>query len=112
MKSYSRELRKNMTDAERIIWRHLRNKQILGVQFYRQKTLGNYIVDFYCPRACIVVEVDGGQHYEKEAQEADCIRDEKLNALGLKVLRFNNNEVITNIDGVLNCIYNEIKNII
>ena len=59
----SRDLRKNMTEAEQLLWSRLRNKQILGLQFYRQKLLLNYIVDFYCPSANLVIECDGGQRW-------------------------------------------------
>ena len=60
---YARELRKNMTDAERLLWSKIRGKQLKGYQFYRQKILGNYIVDFHCPKANLIIELDGGQHY-------------------------------------------------
>jgi very-short-patch-repair endonuclease len=109
LKGFSRELRKNMTDAERLIWKHIKGKRILGVQFYRQKIIENYIVDFYCPTASLVIEIDGGQHFEENIQKADCRRDKKLSELGLKVLRFNNAEVMNNIDGVLSYLYAQIK---
>lgn len=66
LKEPSRELRKEMTEAEQKLWGHLRRKQILDIQFYRQKPLGPYIVDFYAPAAKLVVEVDGSQHHEPE----------------------------------------------
>ncbi|TCK62459.1 endonuclease domain-containing protein [Seleniivibrio woodruffii] len=109
LKKFSRDLRKNMTDAERRIWCRIKGKQVPDVQFYRQKILDNFIVDFYCPKAALVVEIDGGQHFEKDAAEADEKRDEKLNELGIKVLRFNNAEVMTNTDGVMACLYEELK---
>lgn len=101
LKYPARELRKNMTEAERILWGRLRRKQLKGMQFYRQKVIGNYIVDFYCHQANLVVEVDGGQHYTKSGTESDESRDSYLNSLELKVLRFSNREVLTNVEGVV-----------
>lgn len=112
MKSYnknlklpSRDLRKNMTDAEQVLWQSIRRKQILGLQFYRQKPLLNFIVDFYCPAADLVIECDGGQHYTEDGLAADKSRDHALNELGLMVLRFSNHEILTEIDGVVEVIY-------
>jgi len=65
LKKYSRKLRKEMIDTERIFWEHIRKKQIKNLQFYRQKPISNYIVDFYCPAKKIIIEIDGGQHFEK-----------------------------------------------
>lgn len=109
LKSPARELRKNMTDAERRLWSKIRGKQIKGLQFYRQKIIGNFIVDLYCPKVNLVIEVDGGQHYEKEGIEKDKARDEYLNSLGLRILRFNNFEVLKNIEGVVERIAEEMS---
>ncbi len=109
LKPAARELRKNMTDAEKLLWSKIRGKQIKGAQFYRQKTIGNFIVDFYCRRAKFVIEVDGGQHYEEGGEKRDKERDEYLQSLGLKVLRFTNIEVLKNIEGVVGEIYGEIE---
>ena len=109
LKTLARQLRKNMTDAERLVWSKIRRKQICQHQFYRQKIIGNYIVDFYCPRARLVIEVDGGQHYSEEGVEFDKLRDEYLANLGLKVLRMSNVDVLQNIDGVLEHIYDYLK---
>jgi very-short-patch-repair endonuclease len=100
LKQYSRELRDRMTDAEQYLWAKLRMKQT-GCHFYRQKPVGDYIVDFFCARAKLVIEVDGSQHLSDEMLEYDRIRDEYMSSLGLRVLRFNNNDVLTNIDGVV-----------
>ncbi|MCW8037717.1 MULTISPECIES: DUF559 domain-containing protein [Acinetobacter] len=105
LKQPSRDLRNNMTDAEKRLWSKLRAKQILGLQFYRQKPLLNFIVDFYCPAANVVIECDGGQHFTDEGLEADRVRDETLAQLGLKVLRFDNGEVMREIDAVVEKIY-------
>jgi very-short-patch-repair endonuclease len=99
--SYSRELRKNMTDAERYLWSKVRMRQVRGCQFYRQRIIGDYIVDFFCPRAKLVIEVDGGQHSSDEITAADEERDEYLKSKGLKVIRFNDIEVLRNIEGVV-----------
>jgi len=94
-----------MTDAEKLLWSKISRKQINGHQFYRQKIIGNYIVDFYCHSAGLVVEIDRGQHYREETLVADEERDRQLTAFGLKVLRYSNEDVLTNIGGVLEEIY-------
>ena len=104
LKLRARELRKNMTDAEIKLWARIRRKQLLDYQFYRQRPVGNYIVDFYCPAAKLIIEVDGGQHYEPEGLEYDRIRDAYLRSLGFFVMRFKNPDVLKNIDGVLEVI--------
>ena len=105
LKLPSRDLRNNMTDAEQLLWRKLRRKQILGLQFYRQKPILNFIVDFYCPAANLVIECDGGQHYTAEGLEADRARDQALAQLGLNVLRFDNRQILTETDAVVDQIY-------
>jgi very-short-patch-repair endonuclease len=100
LKQASRQLRSNMTDAETVLWGRLRGKQLLGVQFYRQKPLGNFIVDFYAPKAHLVIEVDGKQHFEEAQHAADARRTEVLSAMGLQVLRFTNVEVRHHTDAV------------
>lgn len=105
LKQASRDLRKNMTEAEQLLWSRLRSKQLLGLQFYRQKPLLNYIVDFYCPAANLVIECDGSQHFTEDGLEADRIRDEALAQLGLKVLRFDNGQVMGQIDDVVDLVY-------
>ena len=109
LKQASRDLRNNMTEAEKVLWSRLRGKQILGLQFYRQKPILNYIVDFYCPAVNLVIECDGGQHYTIEGLEADRIRDEALGELGLSVLRFDNGQVLRELDGVVERIYQFIQ---
>jgi len=105
LKQPSRDLRNNMTDAEQLLWQRLRCKQILGLQFYRQKPILNFIVDFYCPAANLVIECDGSQHFAVEGLEADRVRDQALAQLGLKVLRFDNRQILTEIDAVVEQIY-------
>lgn len=106
LKNLARNLRKSMTDAEILVWSKIRRKQINGMQFYRQKTIGNYIVDFYCPRGKLVVEIDGGQHYESQGARKDRERDCHLQMIGLSVLRFSDLDVLRNINGVLEEIHN------
>jgi len=109
LKPFARELRKNMTDAEKRLWAKIRMRQMGGHQFYRQRAIGNYIVDFYCPKAKLVLEVDGGQHYSDEQIEIDKKRSSYLNRLGFKVMRFTNLDVLNNIDVVLDEIYRYLK---
>lgn len=109
LRTFALELRKNMTDAERLLWAKIRRKQIKGYQFYRQRTIGNYIVDFYCPKANVVIEVNGGQHYSEEGTKFDNLRDKQLADLGLRVLRFSNMDVLQDIDGVIEYIYDYLK---
>ena len=109
LKPYWREFRKNMTDAERRVWSKLRLKQLEGCQFYRQRIIGEYIVDFYCPKAKIVIEVDGSQHFSDGMVEADKARDKYILNRGLKVLRFTDTEVLKNIDGVTGKILENLK---
>ena len=104
LKPRSRNLRREMTDAEQLLWLRLRRKQLMGVQFFRQKPIGNYVVDFCAPRSKIVVEVDGSRHHEPAAMKADAERDEYLSGLGLNVLRFDNLQVLRETESVLDTI--------
>lgn len=108
VKHKARQLRKNMTNSERALWSRLRGKQLLGVQFYRQKPIGNYIVDFFAAKMKLVVEVDGSQHMETNHAKKDKRRDEYLTSVGLTVLRFNNREVLAETDAVIKIIYRSI----
>jgi very-short-patch-repair endonuclease len=105
LKLPSRDLRSNMTDAEQLLWQRIRRKQILELQFYRQKPILNFIVDFYCPAANLVIECDGGQHYTETGLEADQNRDHALSELGLITLRFTNHQILTEIDAVVEQVY-------
>ncbi len=105
LKDKARRLRRNLTDSEAVLWSRLRNKQLLGLQFYRQKPIGEHIVDFFAPRASLVVEVDGSQHLEGEHALKDRSRDRYLGSLGLKVLRFNSREVLEESGAVVEAIY-------
>jgi len=109
LKPLSRNLRSNMTDAEMMLWSRLRSRQIRGKQFYRQRIIGRFIADFYCPKSKLVIEVDGGQHYTEEGREKDRQRDEQMTDVGLRVLRFSDRDVLENIDAVMEKIWDEIS---
>ena len=109
LKERARRLRTQMIDSERALWERLRRKQVQAVQFYRQKPIGNYIVDFYAPKAKIVVEVDGSQHMESEQAARDLERDAFLASQGLRVLRFDDLQVVKEIEGVMEVIFQAIS---
>ncbi len=112
-KNTARTLRKNMTDAERKLWQHLRRDQVQGFRFYRQRRIGNYIVDFYCPKLKLVIEVDGDQHCNSKGVESDKNRSDYLREQNLIVYRINNVDIYNNIDGVMQSVYelvNHLKN--
>ena len=104
---YAKELRKNMTKEERHLWYDF--LRTYPVRFLRQKVLGNYIVDFYCAKVGLVVELDGSQHYEPAEIENDRLRTVYLESLGLRVLRIPNNEISKNFRGVCAYIDMEVK---
>ena len=105
----ARGLRRRMTDAEQKLWRHLRNDQ-LGARFYRQKPLGPYIVDFYSFQARLVIELDGGQHLDDPSiSKQDKLRDAWLHSKGLKVLRFDDRQVLTETQSVMEVIFKEVE---
>lgn len=110
LKGLARELRTRMTDAELVLWGKIRKKELKGFQFYRQKNIGNYIVDFYCPAAQLVIELDGGQHYSEVGMEKDKIRENYLASLGFTVLRFSDRDVLKNMDEVLQRIWEHLEN--
>jgi very-short-patch-repair endonuclease len=96
-----RELRQQGTPAERVLWSKLRNKQLNGVKFRRQQPLGHYIVDFVSFDKKLIIEIDGGQHNEEEILSQDEVRTAWLKSQGFRVIRFWNNEVLENLEGVL-----------
>ena len=97
----AKTLRKSQTNAEKLLWKHLRAKQMEGLKFRRQQPIGNYVIDLICLEKSLVIEVDGGQHADNKK---DAERDAWLKLEGFKVLRFWNNEVLTNMKGVLEMI--------
>ena len=98
----ARVLRRRMTDAEQVLWRRLRDRRLRGHKFRRQHPLGPYVLDFFCEPVKLAIEIDGGQHAVRV--EADEARTRWLNHHGCRVLRFWNNEVLGDIDGVLTTI--------
>ena len=98
IRSYARQLRQNPTEAERCLWRHLRLRQLGAYRFRRQQPLGPYIVDFVCLEKRLIVELDGGQHSDQTAEDAE--RTAWLAAQGFHVLRFWNHEVLRDIEAV------------
>lgn len=104
MKQLARNLRRNQTDAERLLWRRLRDRQLAGFKFRRQYWIENHIVDFACVEKGLIVELDGSQHANEAFNTNDEQRTAFLAGRGLKVLRFWNNEVIGNTEAVLESI--------
>ena len=103
----AKRLRRDQTDAERKLWMHLRSRQMNGFKFRRQQPIGRYIVDFFCPESKLVVELDGGHHTGQV--EADMQRTDFLAKAGYRVLRFWDNEVLTDTEAVLQKIVNELN---
>jgi very-short-patch-repair endonuclease len=97
-----------MTLAEKCLWERISRRQIKGFRFCRQKPLGGFIVDFYCQKAKLVIEVDGGIHLNREIRRNDKNKDEYFKSLKLNVLRFTNNDIFTNIEEVINKIKSKI----
>ncbi len=103
----AREQRKNMTPAEKLLWQRIRSK-ILGMKFRRQHPINHFIADFYCHEAKLIVEVDGGYHEDEEQQDYDIGRTKELEEFGLRVIRFTNEEVKEDLDGVVRRIRNSL----
>ncbi len=101
LKEIRRRLRKDSTPSEDILWQEVRNGKLNGLKFKRQHSIGNYIVDFYCATARLVIEVDGEIHLAYDQQEKDKLRDENLIDMGFKIIRFTNDEIVFNIDSVI-----------
>jgi very-short-patch-repair endonuclease len=100
-KTLARELRKNQTEAEELLWQLLRNRRLLGFKFRRQHQIGDYIVDFYCCEANLVIECDGTVHDQNERWHHDQKRDAYMISQGLSVLRFSNDRVLRNTANVI-----------
>jgi len=101
LKERRKDLRKNLTLSEKILWNCLRGRQIKRQKFFRQYSIGPYIADFYCPEARLVIELDGETHFSKVQEIYDIERTKYLNGNNIKVLRFWNDEIINNIDKVI-----------
>jgi len=94
----AKELRKNMTNAEKLLWSKINNKQLLGFKFRRQHPIDIFISDFYCHKAKLIIEVDGDIHKKAENKDYDINRTAELENNGIKIIRFTNNEIETNIE--------------
>lgn len=108
-KKQRKHLRNNMTRAEVIHWSRLKGRKLKGYKFRRQHGIGNYIVDFYCPKLNLAIEVDGKTHYTSEGKQHDNDKESYLEELGIAILRFTNPQVKQNLDGVINQIASFIR---
>ena len=107
-KKFARQLRGGLTDAEQKLWYILRRKQLRGHRFRRQFPIGNYIIDFYCPKRRLAIEIDGGQH-NVEQHLYDVERTRFLGKQSIRVIRFWNNDVLQNISGVIDVIFSALE---
>lgn len=103
IRTWAREMRSGMTDAEALLWKLLRNRRLAGAKFRRQHPIGRYILDFYCAKRKLCIELDGSQHGEAVAY--DQLRDQWLLGQGIQILRFWNNQMLMETEGVLERIY-------
>jgi very-short-patch-repair endonuclease len=101
LKSTRDHLRKNLTEAELVLWEVLKDKKLCGRKFRRQHSIGNYIADFYCPSENLIIELDGQHHFTPEGIAKDLDRDKHLEMMNIKVLRFENKEILNNLTEVL-----------
>ena len=106
LKENRKDLRSNSTPAEAELWKYLRAAQLGGRKFRRQHSIGNYILDFYCPSEKLAIELDGHVHFHAAAEQSDTERDQALQELGIKVLRFENKDVFSHLDAILQEISN------
>ena len=104
----ARELRNNMTEAEKILWNELRNRRVFKSRFRRQHPIDIFIADFYCHEYKLVIEIDGEIHSKKEIQEYDDGRTHDIEKFGIKILRFSNNQILTDLCSVKKIILNEL----
>ena len=109
LESRRRDLRVKQTEAEKILWQKLRNRQINGFKFFRQCSIGKYIADFYCSELRLVIELDGSHHYEENVFEYDKIREEFMKSLDIQSIRFNNLDVFKSLDEVMERVYFEVR---
>jgi len=102
VKSNRKVLRNNMPLAEQLIWHKLKNKQLVGYKFRRQYSINNFVVDFYCPKTKLAIEIDGESHFDSiKSKIIDMDRQKSIESVGIKIIRFTNNDIYNNIDGVL-----------
>ena len=110
LKQLSRNLRNNSTLSEVLLWNELKAKRIMGLKFMRQKPIGDFIVDFYCSKLKLVIEIDGESHGYYPTQRRDSIKEDYLNSLGIRVIRYDDMDVKTNISGIIDHLINWIEN--
>jgi very-short-patch-repair endonuclease len=110
-KELRQKLRNNMPDAEIILWSELQGKRLNGLKFRRQYGVGSYVVDFYCHKFKLAIEVDGDSHFEEGAEEKDKRRQEYIESQGIKFFRCTNTDVYENLNGVIEDLLYEIENI-
>ena len=108
-KEKRRHLRKNMTKAEVLLWLQLKNKQVLGQRFLRQYGVDRFVIDFYCPKLKLAIEVDGETHFVEGAEEYDRERQRYIEGVGIRFLRFLNTDIYQNLGGVLQTITDKIE---
>lgn len=111
LRNRRRELRNNQTEAEKILWKHISKNKILGLRFLRQYSVGPYILDFFCPKIRLGIELDGSVHKEKENKLYDKDREKFLENLDINVIRFWNDDVLNNLTETLNRLQNKIKSL-
>jgi very-short-patch-repair endonuclease len=109
LKARRKKLRTGGSLPEALVWNQLKHRQLLGLKFRRQHSISGYIVDFYCPAEKLAIELDGATHDNEKAQKQDFNRDHFLKQLGIRVLRFQNKDVLFNLDGVLKEIEKQLK---
>ena len=109
LKGLRQNLRNNMPPAERILWGKLKGKQLGGFKFRRQHSIDEFILDFYCPKARLAIEIDGDSHFESENAKNDSERTRKIELQGPKILRFTNTEIYESLEGVLDQILKHLK---
>ena len=108
-KNFRKQLRNSLTAAEAVLWQNLRGRQLLGKKFRRQVSIGRYIVDFYCPEAGLVIELDGERHFSITIDEYEAQRTKYLEEDGLRIIRFENRELYDDLEGVLETIKEALK---
>jgi very-short-patch-repair endonuclease len=106
---YRKNLRKKVTPAEAVLWKYIKSEKLEGIKFRRQYSVNNYILDFYCPKFKLAIELDGAHHFSEEGIINDSERDEYLKSVGIKVLRFENDLIMKRLETVLSIILEEIQ---
>ena len=104
LEKYRKKLRKNQTPAEKLLWKFIKSNQIKDTRFRRQFSVGNYILDFYCRKLKLGIELDGNSHFTENGQEKDKERDKYLNELGITMMRFENDLIMKRLETVLSLI--------